>query len=240
MSVGRNVQFRSADNVLQAYRANNVPAFSVSAGTQLLTSYAGTDMEEGEQLLDKFLELLEQSKSAATYSVRVYKKLGKNEDINNKTAYHGSFNFNLTDRIVGSLSGLGANENGVSLARDFYDLKKQFEEQRQMIADLLEKLGEQSEDNGSEKPNIGETLLASVLPHLPLLIEKLFPPKSTEPGQQQINGIFLNYPETERERIDKALEQLAKHTKDLPGLMEKLARYAAKNPVGFALYQKYL
>jgi len=178
MALGRNVQFRSAENVLSAYRANNVSAFAVSAGSQLLTSYSGSDIDEGIQLLEKFLELLEDSQSAATYSVRVYKGLKKGEDISNKTPYHGSFNFNLTDQITGSLAGFPVSTNNgksFSMMQQFLELKATVDKQQELIERLVERVTTEPEE---KEMTMGETLLASILPHLPSLIEKLFPEKN--------------------------------------------------------------
>lgn len=244
MALGRNVQFRSAENVLAAYRANNVPAFAVSAGSQLLTSYSGTDMDEGSQLLEKFLDLLEDSQSAATYSVRVYKGLKKGEDISNKTPYHGSFNFNLTDQITGSMAGFGvttSNGKSFSMAKQFFDLQSTVEKQQEILELLVQKLS--SSETEEKEVSMGETLLASILPHLPVLIEKLFPEKKSEPGNQQISGFKLESAEETQARIDRvnaALEGLKNHVQDLPLFLEKLLRYANKNPQAFKLYQKYL
>jgi len=239
MSLGRNVQFRSADSVIAAYRANDVPCFAVSAGTQLLTSYNGTDIDEGAQLLEKFLELLEDSKSAATYSVRVYKKLGAKEDISNKTPYHGSFNFNLTDTITGALAGIGANNQGVSVAKDFYELRARFDEQTRLLEMMAEKL--ENLEQPEPVASMGETMLAALLPHLPAIIEKFLPKQ--EPGQQQISGISLPanlFSDNDVERIGNSLIELRKVEKDVPKFLERLAAYANRNPNGFAFYKKYL
>lgn len=103
MQTGRSVQFQNIESVLNAYELRAVPAFSIYQGKQLLIKYEGADILEGSELLAQFLPML--LNSAAIYTLCVYEEFsGK---INDKSLYHGSFNF----KFVENTAGFTANGN---------------------------------------------------------------------------------------------------------------------------------
>lgn len=100
MTTGRSVQFMQSGDVINAYELRAVPAFSVYQNKQLLMKYEGETMQEGAELLSQFLECLQNS--AAIYTLCVYEEFqGK---INDKTPYHGSWNFRFQSDTAGYIN----------------------------------------------------------------------------------------------------------------------------------------
>ena len=99
----KSVQFREAEDIIEAYQENNVPAFAIFHNDNLLHKYAGVDLDEGCQLLAKWLSKLENS--AAIYTLKIYEKLPPEGFIKSATPYDGSFNFRFREYdAIGSTS----------------------------------------------------------------------------------------------------------------------------------------
>jgi len=88
------VQFSGIDNVIKAFSARDVKAWSVWNGKQFLFSCVAANETDAAADLETLLRSLEQSASAV-YTLKVYEEIGKKEKITEKTPCHGSFNFKL-------------------------------------------------------------------------------------------------------------------------------------------------
>jgi hypothetical protein len=98
-AVGRSVQFRGIENVIQAYESNDVAPWALFQGSQLLAKCEGVDLESNKELLSQLLNRLNNDDNIATYTLCVYDDLKTGEKIKNNTKYDGSFNFKLNDTM---------------------------------------------------------------------------------------------------------------------------------------------
>lgn len=122
------VQFNGIQAVLKAYEYRNVPAWALFVRKQMLFTYAGDSMEEGEECLKQALEMMSDSK--ATYTVKVYEDLPAGAKIKDTLPCDGSFNFRLNDEPVGYAGQVGS----VAFSRELQELK----EQQRMIIERLD------------------------------------------------------------------------------------------------------
>jgi hypothetical protein len=101
-AVGRSVQFRGIDKVIEAYENMSVSKWGLFQSSQFLAKYDGDSLDEGAQLLEKVLEGFDlRSADTITYTLCIYDDLPAGEKIKNTTKYGGSFNFRLVDTIDG-------------------------------------------------------------------------------------------------------------------------------------------
>jgi hypothetical protein len=100
MAFSKSVQFRGIKNAVKAYRNKDVPAWGLFQGTQFLEKYEGTDIEEGADFLNAFLDSLDlRSADGNTYTLCIY-ELPKGGKITNASKYDASFNFRLVDNFA--------------------------------------------------------------------------------------------------------------------------------------------
>lgn len=96
-TVGKSVQFRGIDNAVKAYENMEIPRWGLFQGSQFLMKYNGTNMKEGAELLEQYLNALDlRSADTNTYTLCIYDTADK---INSATKYDASFNFRLVDNI---------------------------------------------------------------------------------------------------------------------------------------------
>lgn len=132
-----SVQLEGVENVIGSYRNRKVPAFAIFQGKDMNFFYAGNDMQEGEEQLTGFLEMIQNSK--AVYRLKVYHDSDiKNGIVRSSTPDIGAVNFRLNLDPVGSAGGyIGAPGNYAQIR----------EMQRE-----IERLREQVETQGAEDP----------------------------------------------------------------------------------------
>lgn len=90
------VMFRGLKQVMDAYIANDIPAWSISSGKHMPLKYEGDDMTEGTQMLKAAFNMLKKGGSEAAYTLRVYDHLPSGKILSN-TPDSGSFSFGLFD-----------------------------------------------------------------------------------------------------------------------------------------------
>lgn len=96
-TVGKSVQFRGIDNAVKAYENMDIPRWGLFQGSQFLMKYNGTNIKEGAELLQQYLDALDlRSADSNTYTLCIYDTA---EKINSATKYDASFNFRLVDNI---------------------------------------------------------------------------------------------------------------------------------------------
>lgn len=91
--MARGIDHREKETVLDAYRFTDLPNWAIFAGTEPVISYAKGSISEGEEILNNYLGLIEQSPTKTVYTLRTY--AGGTTSITNKTPYSGSTTFML-------------------------------------------------------------------------------------------------------------------------------------------------
>jgi len=86
MARNETVNIDNIDDLLTVFDNIKCPIWSMLSGTQLLTSYSGSDLQESRQLLEQSAELFAGS-SAGRYTLAIYKNLKPDALITNKTEY---------------------------------------------------------------------------------------------------------------------------------------------------------
>lgn len=88
------VHFRGVPEVVRAYSMNDMPSWSIKNGPCLMYGWVGDSVEEGENELRAYLELLKKSGTESTFRLCVYDDLPKGR-ITESTEVARSFNFSL-------------------------------------------------------------------------------------------------------------------------------------------------
>lgn len=237
------VHFRSPAEVLDAYDKQEIPAFALFCAKQLIAKYGGTDAEEGRQQLEFWVGNLSKAQSAAIYTVCFFEEVPE-KGIKDNSPYDCSFNFRFIDMPMGYLpEALHRVAGGGGL-----DLANKLEALTMQVKHLQEQLNEEPEDQDDkpEKKSIGETLLASLEPMLPVIAERvigaLFPPPKPPGAVSRLSGLMGGsmVPPHEQLRINDAIGQLRKRVPDIADILEKLAAIAVKTPNTFDVYMESL
>lgn len=247
MSVSKAVHFRSKDSIIEGYLNRKVPAFAVFQQGQFIFKYEGQSLEEGEQLLDSWIDMLDNDRSAAIYTVCVYEDLKEGTKIKSNTPYDGSFNFRLYDQAAGYLPPDRYNVYQ-SQGGNVKALLDKFEAQQQEIERLREELEERDKEPENKLGMIGEILKHEQFGPIAVgLIERLTNTvldnvlgKEGTTGNQErppirkISGIAVD------ERTLTAVARLGELVEDVPGLLEQLIKLAESKPKQFEFYRSML
>ena len=197
MQTSKSVQFTTVENVVNAYEMRKIPAFAIYQQKQLLYKYEGADLEEGANLLNDFIEMLQNS--AGVYTLCIFEEFaGK---ISDKTPYHGSFNFRFQQNTAGYDKGAGSlermNDKIEGIARSLLELKEQ------QLQNELEDIEPQADNqliNGMDK--IGAFLSHPLIEkYIPVILNAF---TSAMPGnqvKQNTSAIMAGINETDQEII---------------------------------------
>lgn len=227
-----SVQFRSIDEAFTAFKMWGMSAFAIWQRTQLVFTYVGETMQDAEQAFMQFAELLASNGSAAVYTCSVYQEVSNKGLINNKTPYHGSFNFLLNDR---------AEINGVPVRGDYNPYGNSYAAQINELKEEIKKLREERQAEPESKLGaLGEILdHPAVEPAIAPLIGRLMDwliPEDKAPGAltqtTRIHGVKMG----QDEAIDKELERLSNYVEDLPAMLRQMADLAEQRPKKFKFY----
>ena len=225
------VQFRDVDSVVQMYINMKVPAFGVKQNSALNFKYQGDDLEEGGQQLRNFLDMLQDSESAAIYTLAIYEQPG--DRITEKTPVDLSWNFRLRDAPAG-MAGMEMYGGGYgAMMNEIRQLKGQ-------VAALQTKKEEEPEN---KLGLIGEIMemdaMAPIMMAVGNRIADLLAPPAKVGELKRVSGIpGLLKPWKEDEVITDALDRLSKKVDDLPAILQKLADMADNSPTKFSWYIK--
>ena len=96
----KTVQFRNIEDAVNTYKTCDIPAFAIFMDKQLFLTNEDDSIEDGAKKLKAIMDMLLRNRSAAIYTVCVYKKVPE-DGITNVTPYNSSFNFRLIDQIEG-------------------------------------------------------------------------------------------------------------------------------------------
>ena len=230
-----SVQFYGIDAVATAYEQNNCPAWGLFAGRQLLCKYKGTDIKEGVELLDKFLQQIEHSN--ALYTLKVFEPDEKKGlIIKENTPCDGSFNFRLVEKS--EYEERAVQRSGYNSA-----LLSEVQAMREEIKELRE--GDQDEDN-SVMGRIGNLLLEDPA-KIPMIIGainsviNMFKTTNTAtaiPETPQLVYANANRPVTiaginDDAALALAIEKLKQHDPKITEHLQKLAKIAESDKAGF-------
>lgn len=104
--MANGIELRDRESVVAAYREYGHPNFMILSGREPRMTYDGDMIDEGIAKLNFILDIIEDSQTAGTYSMRVYPE--GTTKITNSTAYPASCRFMLNSYVP-----LTKNENGV-------------------------------------------------------------------------------------------------------------------------------
>jgi hypothetical protein len=221
-----SVQFYGINAIVKALENRDIEAWSIWQQKQFMFKGMGIDA------FKTTLQMLQNSNSSATYTVRVYEDIEDEKKIKSSTPDDGSFNFKLFE-----------NDGGTDYNRIGYTNRKESEENA--IIAKIEELGQRLAD--IEKPEADDSLgivgklldhpvIAGIAPTIiNLLVAAITGTKQPQPAQQYIpqnTGTPNQYRNTAISGIDEdkiikeAIDTLKKYDKDLHIHLQKLASLA--------------
>ena len=247
-------EFTKVPDILEAYESQGIPAFAIFLDSQLRVKWEpgeGEGVEEGAEKLQDVLQRLEGSGSFAIYTLRVYEN--PKGTVKSNTPYDSSVNFQFNRQRSGLAAGMGSVETSYKGA-SYTDLAVENAILKKEIEDLREKL-EQPEsaemggvmgviDKISGLPGMDNVIgaiaakLAGFLTGGQQASPQQHPGHAPQYEQPLTNSHSLSgIPEMDAaRRIDLSISELSKSVKDLPEILEKLARMAKQQPFKFNLY----
>jgi len=243
-----SVQFYGKGKAIEAYENCNIPAWGLFSGKQLLCRYQGNDINEGKQLLDDFLDKIEEG--TATYTLKVFEAEGnKAIKIKEKTECDSSFNFKLdsidifserqeqrgrflNNELAKTLTGI--NDRLLKMETEPIEEQPEDETFQESIGKAIQQSIIGAIQN-PEQPNVLVDLLRGILGQP---IPKPAIGTVTRAGQIAGFGIDSNNPSTKiegskLERLGNAIDILEKYDDKLVEHLEKLAKIAIDNPKKF-------
>lgn len=237
----RTVQLRSSQQVMDAYLNWDNPQFAILNGKQLLFAYDNDNasIEEGEQLLQQWLNWIKGGGSAGIYTLAIYRDTKKG--ITNTTPYNGSINFQLNEYNYNSGGVMGSAGNP--------DLKLILDQMQAMQLQITKLQDDQTDDDDDddESDALGKIarlldnpvvvgLISTLLPMLkPQAKQTTMQPVASEPGNvSRIAGPSVSA--DPQQRMAESLAKLQAVIDDLPGVLEQLAKMAERNPTQLKFY----
>ncbi len=242
--VSSSIQFRGMNEVLDAYEARAVDAWSLWQGKQFMTKGI-----EGESL-KTFIAALCKAGSTAIYTLKVFEDVTDIKQIKSSTDHDGSFNFRLFERDEESVGGGSYRSPG--------SLSYRFEQLEERMNKFFEKVEEEDPEEEEEKNdvlgtitgllqdpdklekliNLGRSLLGSPQPSYTLgNVSRA----GGDTGQQggpslspsNITPEKIADPEDRLNRLGVAIDTLEKQDPLLVEHMEKLAKISTDSPRQF-------
>lgn len=109
------IEAKTQEEVLSVWEMHDKPPFSLWNGTRIAFSCNEPDEESRQEMLHKYLEIIKQGGTTATYIIKFHDESDKK--INNNTPFIGSLNFRLTDPMaLETYTGGGAPARGENIA----------------------------------------------------------------------------------------------------------------------------
>lgn len=183
-TISKSVQFRRPALVIAAYKARNVAPFAVWCNKQFLFKYEGNDIDEGVSYLESFLKMLEDSKSATTYTLCVYENPPGGK-INSNIPFDGSYNFRFQDEYY--------RQDAMEIARTDNAVVTELNRRMELLQQQISALHDYIENKPDEEPEaVGAAhLMKMIEPVLPQIAERLIniflpaAPANTSPSNNQ-------------------------------------------------------
>jgi hypothetical protein len=222
--------FRGSGQVLGAYTANDMPAWAICNGKDIMFASEDTDMAEGEASLREALEMLKRGGSKAIFTLRVYELEGKAKILSN-TPYPRAIPFTVFDD-EDELAPYDQRRRGY-----MREVEERLQAQDKQIAELKIQL-EEAEDEAEamkERPKGINGFLAGVMESpqgqamfwnvVGAIVSKIVPMQNGPPGSAAVAGIDEPPPHQQQEALTSVLE---------PGQPEKVQQainvLCAKDP----------
>ncbi len=247
-------EFTKIPDIVEAYESQGIPAFAIFLDSQLRVKWEPGEeegIEEGADKLTDTLQRLEGSGSFAIYTLRVYEN--PKGTIKNNTPYDSSVNFQFNRQRSSLQAGMGSVETSYKGA-SYTDLAVENAILKKRVEDLEDELAkpESAEMGGvmgvidkiSGLPGM-DNVIGAIAAKLAGLLTggnpgpAQYDPRSTGHHEQPLSGShsLSGIPEMDStRRIELSISELSKSVKDLPEILEKLARMAKQQPFKFNLY----
>lgn len=254
------VQFYGTEEVYQAAANRKIPAWGIWQMRMFLFKYEGNNLDESLQLLHQTLEILENSQSTATYTIKFFEQEGTKpvKIKENSQCDGGSFNFKM--------QGEEARQQRQMIYQGASTKVMETLERINARLDAIEN-GEDDDETEEEAPaDIHSAIMGYVsnpdklqqLLHVVNGVKALLFPSAQQPAYVgQINrmgqnnaapgdpapgtGGELSQPGTKIElsessliRVGNAIEVLQVHDAKIVEHLEKLAKLAEGNPAQFS------
>ena len=236
----RSVQFRTVDEVIEAYENLGIADFAVWCDNVMQFPYEPETLELGIAYLEQLLETVKRN-SAAIYTLKIYKDVPPG-GLTDKTPYRAAFNFQLKrqgeDGTMTYVPGGGGVQG---------ELLGAVTELTQVVRDLKDArttLPAGDDDGEDEQADDGLGFLGKVMNHPVMgpIAGDLFRRISGAPAQlggpPQQGATMAGVPgaqlSAEQEgKVNKALAALRKLDPDLGDHLLKLSIYAETNAPGY-------
>lgn len=216
MSTAKCIHFVGLDNVIQAYRNQEIAAYAIFSYNQFLFKYEGDDLNEGEAMLRGWADLLA-GENWGHHTMRVYDD--PKPKITAKKDYDGSFNFQLQEN-PNKVGGIRDNAAISQIAA----LKKRIEEL------------EAEDDEPSFLDKVGAAMEHPALaPFIPMLTEKVATLFFGPDPDAQVAGPTPTLG-NDLQAINAAVHKLMQHRNDTADLLTKIALMAERKPQMFTMY----
>ncbi len=220
----KTVQFRKAADVVTAYEQMNLPTFAIWCGSELQFPFEPETVDEGAGYLRELLVKLKQS--AAIYTLRIYKG-SISEEVDSKTPYRCSFNFQL--RRVGEEYIDGSDSPGYHGAGSDPALAEQVRNLTSAVEALTAAKGEEDEED-NKLGMVGTILNHDKLgPLVTGLLSNMINGTTKEPAK--LGAV----PGEDSTLLDQALAILKRHDPALGQHLFKLAQIAEQKPDVFKM-----
>jgi hypothetical protein len=244
--MGAGVLFRGEDQVIEAYEAMDVPAWSMWLGTsQLLFSYpkkAETpNISDGANALREAFHMLQRGGTASQLLLKVYEELPQGK-IKSNTPYDNSFGFSLFGFEEENPIGQARTQGYKNLEARIDNLTKlistEREESEEKPGGIMGVIGTILEEPGMKQFIIGEVVSA---------VRNLFnkhpqPPIATMAGveTQQQGSKWETLPADQQEKLKQAMEMLMGVDPKIGDHLMGLANMAVNQPSKYQMALKFL
>lgn len=202
------VQFRGKEAVLAAFEKRGCSAWSLWSGKQFIHPCTANDNQEATQMLSEFLDMLEDSGSAATYTIKVYED--PTVKIREKDPCDGSFNFRFVTTQDPTYGANGVNREIINRIAGIEQRMKEAPEQEET---MVEKVAGYIENNPW-----AQQIVTSVLGGLLKQMGVALPPATA------LAGVPASSVTHDDQRISAAVELLKNKDPQFAEHLEKLAQ----------------
>jgi FtsZ-binding cell division protein ZapB len=242
----RTVQFRTIEDVIQAYENRDVPAWAIFAGNQFMFSFSGDSVTDGKAELEGILQKLSDNQSSAIYTLCIYEDLPKGGKIKSGTQNDGSFNFRLHEYATNYIPGVPGGRYGLMMNENKV-LIDEIKALRMEVAELKSKVDQESEEDQDDEEDdllgrIGKILenpsLQPIIQTIAGRITDFITPKK-EGGEAENMGLrkIAGVPNSDNDsKVSEAVNILSESVPDLGDVLMKLANLSRKSPRQFNLY----
>jgi hypothetical protein len=233
------IALRGPNQVIAAYKTNDMPAWAICNGKDVMFGCAAETMDEGEAFLRQTVYTLREGGSRGTFMLRCY-ELGASEKITNNTPASRSIPFLLWD---------DENEDPYRQGRSSYarEADEKIAQLERQIEELKAEIAEQQQD---EKPEGIQGFIGSIIedPYMKNVImqaiagfvQKVVPmggsrqPAAVAGIESGTSGVLPSIlAPGQPEKVQQAINILCTQDAQLGDHLMKLADIAIKNPGQF-------